>query len=105
MMTVGDLIESFHIYAVCTGCERMEQVAIEPLVAAHGADLSIERLRCRLRCRQCRRRTGDMRIVYVGKQATLSGFHYRGNPPHAPRPDTRPAGARRPSGPTGAAES
>lgn len=105
MMAVSDLIESFHIYAVCTDCERMERVAIEPLVAAYGADLSIDSLRCRLRCRQCLQRTGDMRIVYVGRQAKLSGFHYRGNAPHTPRPDTRPAAARGPSGPAEAAES
>ena len=88
MKTVGDLLESFQLYAVCTDCERMEQVLIERMIEAHGVDLSIDSLRCRLRCRQCRRRTGDIRIVFVGEKAKLSGFHYRGNSPRK----TTPAG-------------
>ncbi len=82
---MGDLIKSFQLYAVCTGCERMERVSIEGMIEAHGSDLTIDSLRCRLRCRQCRQRTGDIRIVYVGEQAKMAGFHYRGNTPRVPR--------------------
>lgn len=78
---MGDLIKSFQLYAVCTDCERMERVSIQRMIEAHGPDLTIDSIRCRLRCRQCRQRTGDIRIVYVGEQAKLSGFHYRGNTP------------------------
>lgn len=78
---MSDLIERFQLYAVCTDCERMERVLIEDMISHHGADLTIESLRRRLRCGQCRQRTGDIRIVYVGEQAKLSGFHYRGNSP------------------------
>lgn len=87
---MGDLIESFQLYAVCTDCERMEQVSIRKLIDAHGESLTIEQVRTRLRCSGCAVRTGDIRIVYVGEQGKLSGFHYRGNsgrpPPVVPDP-------------------
>ncbi len=81
---MGDLIESFQLYAVCTDCERMERVSIAKLIEAYGEDLSIETVRGRLRCSVCAVRTGDIRIVYVGEKGKLAGFHYRGN-------STRPA--------------
>ena len=87
MKTMGDLIESFQLYAVCTDCERMERVAIGQLVEAHGEDLTIEAVRRRLRCSGCAVRTGDIRIVYVGEKGKLAGFHYRGS--HS-RPALRP---------------
>ena len=79
MKTVSDLIERFQLYAVCTDCQRMERVDIRSLVGRFGADLTIDACRRRLRCRHCRRRTGDIRIVYVGENGRLSGFHYRGH--------------------------
>jgi hypothetical protein len=87
MKTMGDLIESFQLYAVCTDCERMEQVSIQKLIDTHGEELPIEQVRKRLRCRDCGMRTGDIRIVYVGEKGKLAGFHYRGD---RPRPPLRP---------------
>jgi hypothetical protein len=86
---MSDLIESFQLYAVCTDCERMEQVSIQKLIETHGEDLLIDQVRKRLRCSGCRVRTGDIRIVYVGEKGKLAGFHYRGN---SPRPPLRPVG-------------
>ncbi len=92
MKTISDLVERFQLYAVCTDCERMERVLIEDMLSHHGPDLTIDSLRRRLRCGQCRRRTGDIRIVYVGERAKLSGFHYRGNSlPPVTQPVTQPA--------------
>jgi hypothetical protein len=84
MKTMGDLIESFQLYAVCTDCERMERVAIQRLIDSHGENLTIEQVRIRLRCSGCAVRTGDIRIVYVGEKGKLAGFHYRGNTPRPP---------------------
>lgn len=86
MKTLGDLIESFQLYAVCTDCERMERVAIQTLIDAYGEDLSIEAVRTRLRCNGCAVRTGDIRIVYVGEKGKLAGFHYRADSPRGSRP-------------------
>ncbi len=92
MKTIGDLIESFQLYAVCTDCERMERVAIQKLVDAYGEDLLIEQVRTRLRCGGCAVRTGDIRIVYVGEKGKLAGFHYRGGGTSPPlrAPDDQP---------------
>jgi hypothetical protein len=88
MKTMGDLVERFQLYAVCTDCERMERIAISKLIEAHGEDLTIEAVRLRLRCSGCAVRTGDIRIVYVGEQGKLAGFHYRGS---TARPALKPA--------------
>ena len=89
MKTLGDLLESFQLYAVCTGCERMERVGIQKLVDAYGTDLAIEQVRTRLRCSGCSVRTGDIRIVYVGEKGKLAVFHYRGG---GTNPQLREAG-------------
>lgn len=81
---MSDLIERFQLYAVCTDCDRMERVDIRGLMDRYGGDLTIDSVRRRLRCQQCRQHTGDIRIVYVGEQAKVSGFHYRGNPGRRP---------------------
>ena len=87
-----DLLERFQLYAVCTDCERMEQIRIQALIDRFGTDLTIDSVRRRLRCTGCRRRTEDIRIVYVGENARLSGFHYRGNDGTVPQalPEAQP---------------
>ncbi|MDP6376379.1 MAG: hypothetical protein QF921_03430 [Pseudomonadales bacterium] len=77
MQTLADLKDSFHLYAVCVTCKRMKSLTIVKLMDALGADYPVTRLRDRLRCKQCYRRTGDLRIVYVGPDANAAGFHYR----------------------------
>ena len=84
MKTVGDLIERFQLYAVCTDCERMEKVDLPGLIDRYGSDLTIDGFRRRLRCGHCRQRTGDIRIVYVGEDNRVSGFHYRSHGPRRP---------------------
>ena len=78
MQTLADLKDSFHLYAVCVTCKRMEPLAIPALIDQLGRDYAVTRLRDRLRCKQCYPRTGDLRIVYVGPGANAAGFHYRG---------------------------
>jgi hypothetical protein len=55
----------------------MEPLPLARLVLELGADYPVTRLRDRLRCSNCNRRTRDLRIVYVGPDANASGFHYR----------------------------
>ena len=90
MKCLADLVESFQLYAVCADCQRMEHVPLPALIERCGAATPIDEVRDRLRCRACGRRTGDVRIVYVGKSAALSGFHYRGNPEPGARPPSQP---------------
>ena len=78
MQTLNDIKDSFHLYAVCVTCKRMEPLPIAKLIDRLGRDYPVTRLRDQLRCKQCHRRTGDLRIVYVGPDANAAGFHYRG---------------------------
>lgn len=57
----------------------MERMDLEGLIDRYGEDLTIDAFRRRSRCRGCGVRTGDIRIVYVGENGKVSGFHYRGN--------------------------
>ena len=79
MKTMADLHDRFQLHAVCTDCDRMEQIRIQALIDRFGDDLTIDSVRRRLRCTGCGQRTEDIRIVYVGENARVSGFHYRGN--------------------------
>ncbi len=86
MKILGDLADRFQLYAVCTDCDRMQQVRVRALMDRYGSDLTIDSVRRRLRCSGCNRRTGDIRIVYVGERSRVSGFHYR----HSGQPETGP---------------
>ena len=77
MKILEDLLDCFQLYAVCTDCERMEQLQLKQMIDQFGSNLTIDSVRRRLRCGQCRQRTEDIRIVYVGEQGKLSGFHYQ----------------------------
>ena len=77
MQTLADLIVRFQLYAVCADCQRMERVPVQELAERYGSDLTIDSVRRRLRCQSCRRRTQDIRIVYVGERGRVAGFHYR----------------------------
>ena len=77
MNTLSDLLAAFALYAVCSDCQRMEAVDIAALCERVGADTPIADVRERLRCSNCRERTRDIRIVYIGEGSKVSGFHYR----------------------------
>jgi hypothetical protein len=93
MKILEDLVERFQLYAVCTDCERMERLPVEKLIDRLGSHLTIDQVRRRLRCGGCGQRTGDIRIVYVGESAKVSGFHYGAGRYQAERPTSLPAGA------------
>jgi hypothetical protein len=76
-MKLTELIKHFELYAVCIDCRRMEPVDVASIVAAGGSQLDVETIRARVRCRQCNRRTRDIRIVYSGPCGHARGFHYR----------------------------
>jgi hypothetical protein len=92
MKKLEDLLTCFHLYAVCTNCTRMERLNLKKLIDRLGSDHTIDRLRRRLRCSGCGERTEDIRIVYVGENAKLSGFHYRGNSASRRRPAAESVG-------------
>lgn len=77
VLTLDDIARSFQVYAVCVSCQRTEPLPIAALIDRFGQDFPVAALRTRLRCRICGRRSGDMRIVYVGPCGTAAGFHYR----------------------------
>jgi hypothetical protein len=83
MKVLADLVERFQLYAVCSDCERMERLDLGTLIVRLGGSLEISALRKRLRCGSCHVRTGDIRIVYVGENRKVSGFHYGGRRPAA----------------------
>ena len=78
MQTIKDISASFHLYAVCVPCSRMEVLPIERLSEELGPETLIEEIRQRIRCKCCGTRSGDIRIVYVGPCRSAAGFHYRG---------------------------
>lgn len=77
MNVLSDLLVAFQLYAVCSDCQRMEAVDLPALCEQIGGTTPIAAVRMRLRCRGCHKRTEDIRIIYVGEGAKLSGFYYR----------------------------
>jgi hypothetical protein len=77
MQRLVDLTESFRVYALCVPCGRMEPLDLDALVTGQGRLLTVDDVRARVRCRICRRRTHDIRIVYVGREERPAAFHYR----------------------------
>ncbi len=54
----------------------MERIDLPELIHRHSAS-TVEEVRNRIRCSRCRKRTRDIRIVYVGTNGNARGFHYR----------------------------
>lgn len=77
MLTLADLKAEFELHAVCIACQRMERLDLNVLMAHVSQDCTVADIRTRVRCRQCRKRTHDIRIVYVGVDGKARGFHYR----------------------------
>lgn len=63
-MTLGEMLKSFRLYAVCSACDRMVQLDVASLAALVGRDVTVQEVRRRVRCKQCGRRTRDIRIVF-----------------------------------------
>ena len=76
MQTLADLAESFHLYGVCESCRRVKQLPLQQLIAAEGADASVDQIRLRLTCRACGQRSQALRIVYVGPGGRSASFRY-----------------------------
>ncbi len=77
MQTIKDITASFHLYAVCATCARMELLPTDRLIEDLGPETRLEDIRRRIRCNRCGERTADIRIVYVGPGRSAAGFHYR----------------------------
>ncbi len=76
-MLLKDLASHFELYAVCGACRRMARIDLHRLAAELGGEVELDAIRSRVRCRACRRRTHDIRIVYAGPCGGARGFHYR----------------------------
>ncbi len=77
MQTLAEIAACFAIYAVCEPCQRVASTGVEGGARDNGADYPIDRLRMRIFCHQCNKRTQALRIVYVGPQGRASGFRYQ----------------------------
>ena len=87
MVTLADLVARFELHAVCIHCQRMERIDLTELMDRFPETRTVEEVRDRVRCRGCRRRTRDIRIVYVGTNGNARGFHYRAHQYHRGAPD------------------
>lgn len=81
MQTLQELAECFQLYAVCEPCQRVVQVDLEVVIAQEGPDYPLDRLRMRLQCTACARRSQALRIVFVGEGGKASGFRYARSAP------------------------
>jgi DNA-directed RNA polymerase subunit RPC12/RpoP len=62
--TIGDLGERNQLYAHCQRCRHRRQLDLAALRERHGPDLSLTRLRARLRCSRCGARSVETRHVW-----------------------------------------
>ena len=67
----------------------MERIDLTELMHRFPETHTVEEVRDRVRCRSCRRRTRDIRIVYVGTDGNARGFHYRAHQYHRGALDDR----------------
>jgi hypothetical protein len=77
MQSLSDLVDSFHLYAVCEPCQRQTKLNIDQLIKRLGGATQVHHMRSRLKCRSCGTRTEDVRIVYVGTKDQPAIFQYR----------------------------
>ena len=77
MQSLSDLVDSFHLYAVCEACQRQTKLNIDALILRLGGDAKVHKMRSKLKCRGCDTHTEDLRIVYVGKKDQEAIFQYR----------------------------
>ena len=77
MQSLSDLVDSFHLYAVCETCQRQTKLDVETLIKRLGGDTGVHKMRSKLKCRVCHTRTEDLRIVYVGRKDQEAIFQYR----------------------------
>jgi hypothetical protein len=51
MQSLNDLIDSFHLYAVCEACQRQTKLDIEKLISQLGPSTQVHKMRSKLKCR------------------------------------------------------
>ncbi len=76
MQTLAELVERFQLYAVCEQCHRVVCVDLPNLIEREGCDYPLDRVRMRLYCSKCRRRSQALRIVYTGAEGKAALFRY-----------------------------
>ena len=77
MQTLNDLIESFHLHAICENCQRNTQLDIGELIERLGGETQVKQIKTRLQCSICNAHTEDLRLVYVGAENKRAIFQYR----------------------------
>ena len=76
MQTLQQLAEAFRLYAVCEACQRVANVDLAALIEREGGDYPLDRVRMRLSCTGCGKRSQALRIVYVGPEGRNAEFRY-----------------------------
>ncbi len=61
---LGDLAERSQLYAYCAACRHSSQLDLAGLRERHGSDLSLRKLRARLRCSRCGAHSVDVMHVW-----------------------------------------
>jgi hypothetical protein len=70
--SLGDLSQKEYLWAACRACFHSSMLDLGDLIAWHGADYPIARLRKRLKCRQCGASDPDLKQGHAGGRV---GFH------------------------------
>lgn len=77
MQTLSDLVDSFHLHAICEECQRNTRLDINALIKKLGGQTKVKQVRSKLRCSVCKAHTKDIRVVYVGAINKRAIFQYR----------------------------
>jgi hypothetical protein len=62
--TLGDLGERTQLFAYCSRCRHSSELDLSALRERHGVQLSLKRLRARLRCSRCGARSVETMHVW-----------------------------------------
>ena len=77
MQILSDLVDSFHLHAICEECQRNTRLDINALIKKLGGQTKVKQVRSKLRCSVCKVHTKDIRVVYVGAINKRAIFQYR----------------------------
>jgi hypothetical protein len=64
IQTLGDLGERTQLFAYCSRCRHSSELDLSALRERHGVQLSLKRLRARLRCSRCGARSVETMHVW-----------------------------------------
>ena len=83
LSTFGDYGPDFGWFAYCGGCNRQRAFGRDEIARRFGLEAEVDRIRLRLRCSGCGRRSGLLYRYYRGGMHGPSATAY-GAPPRLP---------------------